>query len=637
MQIKQISGIGLKTTDFSHRLQPVNIIVGRNFSGKTAILEAVRLALGGYIPELGKQNVATGGLCRNGSMEVQVDFDGGAFVKRNWDLRGSTWKSSFEEFKVKPIPAVMLDPNEYFHLGDKDRVRYVFGKTRMAEMSGEAVVAAVRGLRIEDSTEETEVILSGLVAEIDASDSTRHQNDVAVQAWLECLIADIATRTKEAKQNADRMRKTVEGLAVLPSDLDAVDLAPKIKAATKLKDDATTLAAEALAKYEMLLGQSAAYWKAKDRLATLPALDVTALEAKRDALWQSTSTFKDASHEAGVIVNQLTQSLAKLDDKKHRLEISVATAKEKLAAMLSHDCCPTCKAAGTGWADAVKAEFTKVIEDAEAEINAMTLAIEERQELLGDAQEDHKAARQDNSTNALNVAEWKHTVEEIKRRTEAAKAHTDLSARLSAMPNPTPAEVAAAQDAAQVAKALRDIRSNELDALVVQQRSFDRIKLERSIQAKARLELVKAKADLTVKAAVLKRLEQIQTEMVEAAFGSILATANRLCAPMLNSPLEYRDGEIGRQEGSAWVRHKTFSGTEKAIAYAAISIALASDSECRLVMVDEMGRLDPENKTKLVELADSLIAEGLIDQFIGVDATNGLDKWPEFVNVVRVA
>jgi len=52
----------------------------------------------------------------------------------------------------------------------------------------------------------------------------------------------------------------------------------------------------------------------------------------------------------------------------------------------------------------------------------------------------------------------------------------------------------------------------------------------------------------------------------------------------------------------------------------AISLALAQQSPIRIVLIDEMGRLDRENKLALVRTAQELIESGHLDQFIGVDA-----------------
>ena len=55
MKIKTLKAHGLKSGDFTHDLAPVNVIVGDNFKGKTSRLEAIRLGLMGYLPELGQQ------------------------------------------------------------------------------------------------------------------------------------------------------------------------------------------------------------------------------------------------------------------------------------------------------------------------------------------------------------------------------------------------------------------------------------------------------------------------------------------------------------------------------------------------------------------------------------------------------
>ena len=59
MKITRVEAENLKGRSFAYDLSPQVAIVGENFSGKTSIIDAIRLALIGYIPELGKLPSAT--------------------------------------------------------------------------------------------------------------------------------------------------------------------------------------------------------------------------------------------------------------------------------------------------------------------------------------------------------------------------------------------------------------------------------------------------------------------------------------------------------------------------------------------------------------------------------------------------
>jgi hypothetical protein len=125
----------------------------------------------------------------------------------------------------------------------------------------------------------------------------------------------------------------------------------------------------------------------------------------------------------------------------------------------------------------------------------------------------------------------------------------------------------------------------------------------------------------------------MQEDMVAGAFGKILSIANTITTGILKTPLEYRDGEIGRFEGPTWISHRTFSGLEKAISYAGISVALAGECPIKIVMIDEV-LIHPDNQRLLLDRALELTAAGKISQFVLVDVH--AENVPAGVNVIRV-
>jgi hypothetical protein len=163
-KINRLFARGLKCGDFDHQLQAVNLIVGKNFSGKTTRLEAVQLALIGYVPELGKQNTATMGLCRNGSIEVGIETDQGN-ITRTWK-KGKTIKAEISSTgNISETPAVLMDSREYFNLGPKDQVRYVFARCDVEkELSAEKITAAIKNIKLAENTEQTEAAFGKVIS-----------------------------------------------------------------------------------------------------------------------------------------------------------------------------------------------------------------------------------------------------------------------------------------------------------------------------------------------------------------------------------------------------------------------------------------------------------------------------------------
>ena len=128
------------------------------------------------------------------------------------------------------------------------------------------------------------------------------------------------------------------------------------------------------------------------------------------------------------------------------------------------------------------------------------------------------------------------------------------------------------------------------------------------------------KLDLEFAGKLAELLRTIQGEAVELAFKPMLEIANGLIAGVLKTPLAYHSGEIGTWRGALWVGHRTFSGTEKAVAYAAIQAALASKSPIKIVILDELGRIGDRPLWQLLAAISQGIGFGMIDGFVGIDA-----------------
>jgi hypothetical protein len=90
--------------------------------------------------------------------------------------------------------------------------------------------------------------------------------------------------------------------------------------------------------------------------------------------------------------------------------------------------------------------------------------------------------------------------------------------------------------------------------------------------------------------------------------------------------------EIGRMEKGDFISHKhLLAGTEQAIAYVAIAAALSMQSQFRILLLDELGRVDTDNKAKLLTLIAQAQQDGVIDQAIAIDVA----RLPELMGCVN--
>ena len=176
--------------------------------------------------------------------------------------------------------------------------------------------------------------------------------------------------------------------------------------------------------------------------------------------------------------------------------------------------------------------------------------------------------------------------------------------------------------------------TEEIDRLEKQKADYLKAKADEQRNAQALIEHAACKAGLEVTQAAIKTLETVQAEMVQAAFAVILRKVNRFTDGIMKSPVEYREGEIGRWEGKTWIRHEVFSGTEKALTYAGISAALAADAPYRIILMDEMGIMDQVSFRNVLKRMIEMTDEGEIDQFVGCTSQDVPNT--DRVNLIRL-
>ena len=83
MKLKSVAGRNVHGLTFAHNLTGCDVIVGTNFSGKTAVAKLIRIGLTGKLPppigERGLYKLA-GNSETEGSMDMHLSFDNGMTV-----------------------------------------------------------------------------------------------------------------------------------------------------------------------------------------------------------------------------------------------------------------------------------------------------------------------------------------------------------------------------------------------------------------------------------------------------------------------------------------------------------------------------------------------------------------------------
>ncbi len=649
MHIKSIAASGFMGGNFSHALDQKTVIQGDSFTGKTGRLNAVSLLLAGYIPEFGKAARAPyDALGTASTMEVEGCLSDNTTITRTWTMKRDSVSASAKftgrmETDWK-FPPVLIDPQEYFGKGDADRLRMVFG---LVDLSGDAfdektISAKLKGIRIEEHTPEHETVICELAEEVGVSWSDRGHISQSLQDWVAALVKSWSDRASEARKAAKRMEGTMLGLAEIKARMTGTpprNVEGEIAAAQTEYDKHSGSYSqfnERLRVAKQAAGQQAGRLtqleieipKWPDRTEEIETLtkQVADLEAETEAYESATPRCNETVQNTSRAVTVAQGQINGINEgktqrrKQHELLIGAGICKKckvKLQASFEE---------ANGQDDARIAELDKV---AHAKADEDTTA---RQALEESKRKDEEMRLKRGSLGTLKIK-----LTNAKTGNDAGKKLRDEKAGMVKVDNS-----GLERETAQALESFNKVKE-KLEGLRQQQKQFIAANADRNTVTTAETEHAKNKAELAVVVEAVKIIVAIQQDLVTTAFGRILKVANELAGPILKSPLEYSNGEIGRRRGGGWVAHKTFSGTERLITYAAISIALAASAPVRVVLLDEIGRANPSRKgnpsliLKILTLLGKLVDEGKIDQYIAVDVTSvgaypGLDD----VKVIEV-
>src|SRR5438477_13137544 len=90
-RIHTVSAINFKSLpSFRHDLEAVTIIVGDNFTNKTAILQAVQLGLLGWLPGIPKTNQGVWSMSSGNPMAVELRLADGKKIEREFVQKGAS-------------------------------------------------------------------------------------------------------------------------------------------------------------------------------------------------------------------------------------------------------------------------------------------------------------------------------------------------------------------------------------------------------------------------------------------------------------------------------------------------------------------------------------------------------------------
>ena len=577
------------------------VVAGPNFSGKSTVPIALRLAcVGSMPPPIGKTGIwpaLAGNPDDPGVMSVTATTDGGL----TWSLEWERKKDSVSQRGQPPVecalPPVLCDPMTFWTMTGAEQSRAIFAASG-ASVDPERLTQAIQSVeampaRIRD---EAVTMLCGLLTQRLAANP-----DVSPATAL--WVSDCAQIAKEERAKAKRLE--AKASAAFWSGPMPADKTKELAEARRELAEVTRRVQNQADAVKASEKAAEATERRKRRLAELDA-----------AITQAAAT-PEAPQLSEEYVDEFARAEAAVESANCILENVERELRERIAtrSKLRAGTCPCCGYTGDGLAGIVSSLDGLI--DAAEEIRA------EQRERVKELRKRCAEIGQRNDRIAQERFKWERGQKDV----ESWKRELQSLAEISATQIEVPTQEA-------ISEALRESSrcAEKVEQLEGAQAEFARWSVLRDERDKAESDLIRARCFVEVATEAQKRVSAVLDDVAGQAFSETLAIANRLCDGLLASTLEFRNGMLGRaaskadvertggtvREG-AWIPHTSFSGTEALIGYAGFAVSVASKAPFRLVVMDELNRLTADRKRSLISRILLLIREGVIDQFVGCD------------------
>jgi DNA repair exonuclease SbcCD ATPase subunit len=666
--ITSIRGIQVKGKNFSHPLQPVVIVTGENASGKTALVDAIRIGTLGYLPSLGKLPGKTIALAPDmaSTMEVELNYSDGATTRRSF-TRTKTGASAKEEGFMPSVSEAQLDFSAF--LSAKPTERHAILSSLMGVVDTAALTQKL-------TAEVAKLGLSAFRFALAACDGNP----------ISPLVAKVAEQGRAVKQSTDQARKTLATLVetAIPDPVEPAKLAEareahqqalkdvgaaqgaldalkrksgpvptepaapeddeevpdglkeelegKLRAARTALNDASQKLGAATAQAEEMKRRQATVLAEPPAMTEPSEEEMANAEMECDehdaALAELTEQIRSAAQEA----QQLTASIATLDE-HHRCPVCLSEG-EHLA--VAHD-------ALVGMRDALLARVkeltlrrqdeTLALEKVNAVIGGMVVSLEAwnaYRAAMGTlpTEEEVTACKTllETATAAkaqleADIATMTGELDEVNGALKNHAAWTSYRAIMATLPSAE--AVAAAEAKATEADVALAQAASKLSGMQTAQDEYNR-----AVADMQRIADLKKEADTNEATAknieVFKKwLQGEERAATAAAMKPVLDVAGVFLDGIVDGELAIREHQLGVSRDGMFLPLEVLSGMETAAVAAACQSAMAGKSEVRIILVDELGRMRDRQALKFLENCQAAVKSGIVDQIVLVDPHGG--------------
>lgn len=660
--ITSIAAINIKGHSFRQTILPLTCISGDNATGKTAITDAIQIALLGYLPALGKKPSSTMALAPAGAkqMEVEAEFSTLTKIRRTFTRTRTGAGVDHNGYQPAIAPAALTFA-EFINAKPTERheiLSSLMGQIDYAELA--------------DRTK-AEMAKLGLMDHITV------KIDPQAEKPLDDAIAGIGEQGKELKQTVDQARKTLASMAMAdePSAIPR-DQVEKANADLAAANEAVGKAAQALDSLDEIAQRAPSepnqpcptdddhlHWVTEKSRTAKELAEVLAKQANRAELVALREQLKadeaklfltakdtppvkpqDSQAETEAMLERIAKQLVETDEASARFADLNGQAKNQIQsidrqlAQLDKGKCPCCGSEGAALEEAMR-NLTAAKETAAIAGSEVLVDFEKTFKKKRMLREEETRLRQ----NLKQIAAWEASEEmlALKQRVEtletslkgipdphdhqvkAGIAETTLAkideAReewqaYRAAKVPTPDELAAAREALKDAKESRAAAFEELSRIRAAGATHDAWLSDRNRMIAMQDEATKNEATLKATLQLRTFLQEEQRSAVAESMKPLIETAGIFLKGLVAGEMTTDKHLVGITRDGNFLPLEVLSGMEMVAVSAACQAALASQGEIKLLLVDELARLTPKNQLQFFENCHTAIERGVIDQAI---------------------
>jgi len=642
--IARLTTTNTKGRSFNLSFDPLTLIVGANFAGKTTVLDSIRLALMGKLPDAAR-NADIFRMSSGSRMAISLHLSDDIVISREYWTEGDGVRSSGTDAAEYVTP--LLNSAEYFGLTAGERLGYIAARVKGgAQKDSKGIMAELlarwREAGIDTSAEGVENLNRMIVSELSKGglqeclnrlldkkskspvtlpNQFSHWNAVVKdRAGAVRTLAELKNR--EAECSAETIGEIREEIATIQRDLaEATERKGKFQQA-KERSEATAAREKELKA-----------WMAKPKgdfeaqLTTLRAI----LKEQQDRLSKI-----DLSGESARDLMKLMQEKAQ----RHSQALADcqqfdAKAKEILEEIsdVEHELqCPRCGSKSKEW----KKKKEDKIQSLNAELGQKNLSLNEA------------ISRRDSLASEHTELQSRHNVrfqqEELSRsltseieRTESKIMLTERDDReekhfVQSFTEELKTLTASAFDPDDLAGAEGDVRRLTGELHAAQERLQTATKLQQQLVSAVEAQEEHETASKMLEAVKIAGtfLKEKQQEGTNALIGGLLGTVNFFTKDIMVAPLALHESELGYfLPNGRFVQHDTFSGLEKLLTYCAMGCALSTTGRLRVALLDELGNLTTSMRHAILARARAAVAAGMLDQVISVLPLDQIDTDPQ--------